>query len=78
MEFKLTKYEKARVIGYRATQLSLGATPMIDTKGMVDALVIATKEFEAGLTPISIIRTLPNGDKVQVDTVKSVRRSKSS
>ena len=29
-EFKLTKYEKARIIGARALQLSMGAPFMVD------------------------------------------------
>ncbi len=69
MNSKVNKYERARVIGYRATQLSNGSPPLIDTAGLVDALQIAEKEFDAGLTPISIIRTLPNGQMIQVDTV---------
>ena len=50
---KLTRFEKARVLGARAIQLSLGAKPMkhkeIDKllkNDDVDSIDIATKELE--------------------------------
>ena len=39
----LTKYEKARIIGYRAKQLELGASPFVDTKGLVNTIDIVKK-----------------------------------
>ena len=66
METKLTKYEKARLLGLRATQLANGAEPTVDPRGMYDPLKIAEKELELGTIPIKIIRTLPNGKKYQV------------
>ena len=41
----LTKFEKVRILGQRANQLSLGATPLVDITGITDALSIAEKEF---------------------------------
>lgn len=70
MNNRITKYEKVRIIGVRATQLSLGAKPLIDVSNMTDILKIAQKEFEMGVIPISIIRTYPNGKKVRVDILK--------
>ncbi len=64
-EQKLTKYEKARVLGSRALQISMGAPFLIklDEKDLekirYDPLEIAKKEMEAGLIPISVIRPLP-------------------
>ena len=59
----LTRFEKARIMGARALQLSLGAPPFIDIP--VDAstsLDISMKELEARVIPITIRRVLPNGD----------------
>lgn len=70
MNNRITKYEKVRIIGVRATQLSMGAKPLIDVSNMTDILKIAEKEFEMGVIPISIIRTYPNGKKVRVDILK--------
>lgn len=53
---KITKYEKARLIGARATQLSYNAPPLIDIGEELDAVKIATREYEAGLNPLYVIR----------------------
>ncbi|MBI2184463.1 MAG: DNA-directed RNA polymerase subunit K [Thaumarchaeota archaeon] len=59
---KLTKYEKARIIGARALQISLGAPPFVNIDGADrDPIPIATKELNMGVLPISIRRTLPDG-----------------
>ncbi|AFP65460.1 DNA-directed RNA polymerase I, II, and III 15kDa polypeptide (nucleomorph) [Chroomonas mesostigmatica CCMP1168] len=57
----LTKYEKARILGARALQLSMGAPLMIETEGETDALDIAAKELLKRKIPISIRRYLPDG-----------------
>ena len=57
----LTKYEKARILGLRATQISKGAVPTIDIAGMKDALKIAKCEFDQGDIPLIIRRHLPDG-----------------
>jgi DNA-directed RNA polymerase subunit K len=62
----ITKYEKARIIGARATQLSHGAEPTTDIGDLYDPIKIAIKEYEEGTIPINIIRTLPNGTQVRV------------
>ena len=59
---KLTRFEKARVVGARALQIALGAPVMIDIDpGSMSPIDIATQELEAGALPISIRRTLPDG-----------------
>lgn len=59
----LTKYERVRILGDRAKQLSLGAKPMIKgTEGM-NPKDVARAELEQGMVPFTIIRTLPNGSK---------------
>jgi DNA-directed RNA polymerase subunit K len=54
----LTKFEKARIIGARALQISMGAPVIIDVPStMIDPVDIAMHEFENGLVPITIKRT---------------------
>ena len=59
----LTRFEKARIMGSRALQLSLGAPPFIDfSKNISTSLEIAMEELQQKVIPIIIRRTLPNGD----------------
>ncbi len=59
----LTRFEKARIMGSRALQLSLGAPPFIDfSKDTSTSLEIAMEELQQRVIPIVIRRTLPNGD----------------
>jgi DNA-directed RNA polymerase I, II, and III subunit RPABC2 len=57
----LTKYERARVLGARALQISLGAPVLVDVEGESDPLAIAAKELRAKRMPLKIRRHLPNG-----------------
>jgi len=63
---KLSKFEKARIIGARALQLALGAPPLIKTSE-TDPLDIAEAEFHAGKIPMAVVRELPGGETVRVD-----------
>jgi len=63
----ITKYEKVRIIGTRAMQLSNGAKPMTDIGTLTDPLKIAEKEYREGVIPISIIRTFPDKRKQKID-----------
>jgi DNA-directed RNA polymerase I, II, and III subunit RPABC2 len=59
----LTRFEKARIMGARALQLSLGAPPFISIpKTARTSLDIAMEELEKRVIPITIRRVLPNGD----------------
>ncbi|MBI2126333.1 MAG: DNA-directed RNA polymerase subunit K [Thaumarchaeota archaeon] len=59
---KLTRFEKARIIGTRALQLSYGAPPFVPLPNTVrDPITIASMELESGALPISIRRLLPDG-----------------
>jgi len=61
-EIKYTKYEKARIIGARALQISMGAPFMvkINTKKLKELkynpIEIAKMEFENGVVPITVRR----------------------
>lgn len=60
-----TKYEKARMIGSRALQISMGAPFLVklsdkDLRKMnYNPINIAKKEFEEDVLPITIRRPLP-------------------
>ncbi|HXW03578.1 MAG TPA: DNA-directed RNA polymerase subunit K [Nitrosarchaeum sp.] len=59
----LTRFEKARIMGARALQLSLGAPPFITIPQTArTSLDIAMEELEKRVIPIVIRRVLPNGD----------------
>jgi len=59
----LTRFEKARIMGARALQLSLGAPPFIDIPvNAATSLDISIKELDDRVIPITIRRVLPNGD----------------
>ncbi|MDO9539870.1 MAG: DNA-directed RNA polymerase subunit K [Methanocalculus sp.] len=50
-----TRYERARIIGARALQISMGA-PILVRTGCIDPLEIALEEFEKGVVPITVKR----------------------
>jgi DNA-directed RNA polymerases I, II, and III subunit RPABC2 len=59
---KITRFEKARIVGARSLQISMGAPILIDTnKAYSNPIDIAVKELESGILPITIRRTLPDG-----------------
>ena len=62
---KLTKYEKARIIGARSLQIAMGAPLLMDLdktkfeKINYSTIEIAKMEFEDRILPINIKRPLP-------------------
>ena len=69
----LTRFEKARIMGARALQLSLGAPVFIEIpKNATTSLEIAMAELKQRIIPIVIKRTLPNGDyqNIPIDQFK--------
>ena len=59
----MTIYERVRLLGERAKQLSLGAKPMVKNVDNLGPKEIARLELEQKVLPLIIIRTLPNGLK---------------
>jgi len=57
----MTKYERARVLGTRALQISMNAPVMVDIGGETDPLKIAMKELRERKVPMIIRRYLPDG-----------------
>lgn len=57
----MTKYERARVLGTRALQISLNAPVLVDIEGETDPLQIAMKELAQRKIPLVLRRYLPDG-----------------
>ncbi len=57
---KISRYERARLIGARALQIALGAPILIDVaEDNYDPVDIALKEMESKAIPLQIIRIMP-------------------
>jgi DNA-directed RNA polymerase I, II, and III subunit RPABC2 len=57
----LTKYEKARIIGKRAMQISKGSPPLVEIGNLESPIDIAKKELMERKIPFIIRRPLPDG-----------------
>ncbi|KAI9823930.1 MAG: DNA-directed RNA polymerases I II and III subunit RPABC2 [Thelocarpon impressellum] len=57
----MTKYERARVLGTRALQISMNAPVLVDLEGETDPLQIAVKELREKKIPLVVRRYLPDG-----------------
>lgn len=64
----LTRFEKARIIGGRALQLSMGAPPLISLEGLksTDTLSIAEEELRQGVLPLTVVRRTPRGEEYRI------------
>lgn len=59
---RLTRFERARVIGARALQIAMGAPVLLKLPPEVsDPIDIASRELSEGVLPITIRRKLPSG-----------------
>jgi DNA-directed RNA polymerase I, II, and III subunit RPABC2 len=56
----MTKYERARVLGTRALQISMNAPVTVEIAGETDPLRIAMKELRERKIPLIIRRYLPD------------------
>lgn len=56
----LTKYERARLLGTRALQISMNAPVLVTLEGETDPLTIAQKELRERRIPLIIRRVLPD------------------
>ena len=58
----MTRYEKAKIIGLRASQINAGSDILIDIPdNIIDGITIAKMELEQKKIPFIIRRPLPNG-----------------
>jgi len=59
---KITRFEKARIVGARALQISMGAPILLEiNEAISNPIDIALEELEGDILPITIRRTLPDG-----------------
>jgi DNA-directed RNA polymerase subunit K len=52
---RYNRYEKARILGARALQVSYGAPVLIDTE-LTEPILIAAEEYDAGVLPFTVKR----------------------
>jgi len=58
---KITRFEKARIVGARALQISMGAPLLIQVPDKItNSIDLALKEIEAKVLPITVRRRLPD------------------
>jgi DNA-directed RNA polymerase I, II, and III subunit RPABC2 len=57
----LSKYERTRVVGERAIQISMGAPALVEVGNLENPVDIAEKELREKKIPYIIKRVLPNG-----------------
>ncbi len=63
----LTKYERSRIIGARALQISMGAPILVaELLRIKNPVEVSEKELDYGILPLTIRRILPDGDIVDV------------
>lgn len=54
---KYTRFEKARIVGARALQISLGAPILVDyPEEVLDPVDIAMMEYDEDVVPITVTR----------------------
>jgi DNA-directed RNA polymerase I, II, and III subunit RPABC2 len=74
---KLTRFERARIIGARALQVTLGAPILAEIPdSMSDPVDIALAELEGDVLPMTLRRALP--DKTYQDIPLSVLTAEKS
>ncbi|TET10950.1 MAG: DNA-directed RNA polymerase subunit K [Candidatus Thorarchaeota archaeon] len=63
----LTRFEKARIIGARALQVSMGAPILIDVKTAPKGrFAFAEAELKSGALPMTVRRSLPTGEAFNI------------
>jgi DNA-directed RNA polymerase subunit K/omega len=64
---KLTRFERARIVGARALQISMGAPVLLDIQeSSMSPIQIGELELQEGVLPISIRRALPDGTSMNI------------
>jgi len=64
---KLTRFERARIVGARALQISMGAPVLLDlSESTMSPIQIGELELQEGVLPISIRRSLPDGTSMNI------------
>jgi DNA-directed RNA polymerase subunit K len=55
MKQRYNRYEKARILGARALQVSYGAPVLVETN-QSEPILIAAEEYDAGVLPFTVKR----------------------
>ncbi len=72
---KLTRFERARVVGARALQVSLGAPILVEIPDEVsDPIDISILELQEGVLPMTVRRTLPEGSYQDIPLIDLLQR----
>lgn len=73
----LTRFEKARILGARTLQISMGAPLLIEEpKELLSSYDLALRELEERVLPISIRRKLPDGTYQDVPILRLQDRAR--
>lgn len=56
----MTKFERAKILGIRAQQISMSAPIMVEYGNETDPVEIAKKELKEKKTPLVVLRRLPD------------------
>lgn len=65
---KLTRFERARIIGARALQISMGAPILIDIpKEVTIPTEIAVMEFKKRAVPMTVVRRIEGRAPITID-----------
>ncbi len=73
---EFSKYERARILGARALQISMDAPIILKMKSEdleninFDPLRIAEQELDSGILPISVNRPMPEKKKKNIEKIK--------
>ncbi len=65
---KLTRFERARIIGARALQISMGAPVLINSK--LETIIpteIAVAEFKKRAVPMTVVRRIEGREPITID-----------
>lgn len=72
---KLTRFERARIVGARALQVSLGAPILVEIPDEVsDPIDISILELQEGVLPMTVRRTLPEGSYQDIPLIDLLQR----
>lgn len=74
---KLTRFERARIVGARALQISMGAPTLVKPpRPGASHIDIAIAELDSGILPMTIRRTLPDGTYQDIAVKMLIPREK--
>ena len=69
---KLTRFERARIIGARSLQIAMGAPVLIDIpKDMIDPTEISILEFKKRAVPMTVVRRVEGKPPMMIDIGKA-------